>query len=124
MEQHGNIKLKWENDLLIVKVEGSFNEEGTDAAIKTYQKYIQASGISAWLQLELWEEHTLGGPDSMEKLPDIYFWSREQGCIATAIVVTDVVQKGTISTKLPDYIKVFYSQTKAIEWLEIQKKIG
>jgi|GEM_PF-1498805 len=121
MEHHGDVTLRWVKDLLVVSVEGAFNVEGTEAAIKTYKKSVLDAGFLAWVQLEIWDGQALGGPDSMEKLPSIYNWAHQHGCIATAIVATNLLQRGTISTNLPHFIEVFYNQDEAIKWLDIQR---
>jgi len=120
MIQHGNLSFKWSDDIFIVHAQGSFNEEGTIAAHNDFQKSILNSGLSCWYRLEIWGE-ALGTPEALDLIPDFYSWSKQQGCLATAIVVTNSLQESIVKEMLSDYVKVFRDKAQAMVWLKKQR---
>jgi len=118
MEEHGEITLQWIEDILIVKAEGPFNEEGTLAAMKKYQQCILDSGRTSWLRLELWDNEALGTPQAMDHLPSIYTWSVQHGCVATAVVVVSSIQESIARKIAPEPLGVFREQDQAMAWLK------
>jgi hypothetical protein len=53
MQSHGKVIFEWQDDLLIVKPIGPFNEEGAIDVIETLKSSNISKKINAWSQLEI-----------------------------------------------------------------------
>ena len=120
MNKHGNLSFKWVDDLFITEAKGSFNEEGTEAAMRQFKESVLNSGLSSWYRLENWSD-AMGTPEASELIPEFYNWSEKQGCLATAVVVTNSLQERIIKDKLSDYVQVFRDKEQAMAWLKKQR---
>lgn len=120
MIQHGNIKFKWIEDVLVIETQGSFNEEGILAAIAEFKECILNSDFSSWYRLENWND-AMGAPEVFELIYELYQWSNEKGCQATAVVITNCIQESVVKENMPNDVGVFRDQEQAMVWLKKQK---
>ncbi len=118
MEPHGELTFHWVENILVVRANGPFNDEGTRVAREAFQVNVLKGGFATWYRLELWDESVLGTPDAMAQLEGFYKWGVEQGCAVTAIVIQNSLQANIIKTGLSDFADVFNSEVKAMEWLK------
>ncbi len=123
MLEHGELALEWQGDVLILRPQGAFNEEGTMAAFTLFRQFVLDSNKPAWLRLEVWGD-TLGVPESMAQLPSIYTWAESHGCKATAIVITNYVQERIVRSHITSssVFDVFRNEVDALAWLSTLSK--
>jgi hypothetical protein len=117
MNSHGRITKKWEGNIFIINSEGPFNDEGVIEVIDEIKKSVISKRVSNWLRIEIWDDNTLGSPSVMKRAEDYNIWCSENGCQATAIVVSNSVQRHIIERTFLGNIKIFNSRNKAISWL-------
>ena len=122
MESHGHVKLEWRDDLLIVTPKGPFNEEGSILAMKKYRDFVALKKYSHWYRLELWDEDSMGTVEVIDGVRKFYLWSKEQGCMATAVVVANELQAALVRKTMPDPVSICREEYEAIMWLEKQRE--
>ena len=120
MQPHGELILEWKADLLIVHPKGPFNEEGVVDAIDSLKSAVKTYNSGKWFRLEVWEEDTLGSPTVMNDVKKLYFWCAKHGCLATAVVVRNSLQRDIIDKNFLGNIGVFKSKNEAMDWLSEQ----
>jgi hypothetical protein len=117
MEKHGELLFSWEENILIVKVSGSFNKEGALAGITAIKESVCNKNKRIWHRLGFWDEEYLGSPSTMKMFKDAHIWCAEHGCQRVAVVVTNVVQQGVAEKIFSPHAKVFRGEADAREWL-------
>jgi len=117
MESHGELDLEWRDNLLVLNLMGPFNEEGAIDAFNHLKQSVISKKTNEWMRLEVWNEGTLGSPEVMEGIRQLFSWCVENGCIATAVVVSNRVQKMIAEKELPEDVEVFNDVSDAMEWI-------
>ncbi|MCL6416248.1 hypothetical protein MIB92_11345 [Aestuariirhabdus sp. Z084] len=118
MRSHGKLALEWQGELLIVRPQGPFNEEGVAKARRHLIQSIKNSQHNYWLRLEIWDEESLGSPRVMAQVNELFQWCQDHGCQSTAVVVCNRIQAGIIESQFIDDIAVFDDTEHALDWLE------
>ncbi|MFT6900323.1 MAG: hypothetical protein ACJAXS_000485 [Colwellia sp.] len=118
MQSHGSISKKWKANVLIINSEGPFNDEGIIQVIDEIKKSVISKKLRNWLRIEIWDDNTLGSPSVMKCAEDYNVWCSKNGCKATAIVVSNSVQKNLIERTSLGNIKIFNSTNKATDWIK------
>lgn len=121
MKPHGEIKLEWQDDLLFVRVAGPFNHEGSIAAIEQFRESIKNSGFTTWYRLEIWGDGAMGTPEALSNSSEVYDWSIDHGCLATAVVINGVFLTSIAQDLLPASVKIFSEGEQALRWIEEQR---
>ena len=65
MNEHGELLLSWEQNMLIIRANGSFNEEGALAGIKAIKKSVLTKNLNVWYRLGFWNEDYLASPSTL-----------------------------------------------------------
>ena len=124
MNRHGEILFTWENDILIVQVIGAFNEQGIEYYVPLMRKYILNRAVDKWSRLELWDDEALGCPQTLALVKSVYEWYELNGCILSAVVVSNSIQAQVIRGMLKSDAKTFLVKTEAIEWLNTHNRVA
>jgi hypothetical protein len=117
MNKHGEFLLSWEVNLLVVKAKGPFNEEGTFAGIVEIEKFVSAKNIAPWCKLGIWDKESLGSPVALQMVKDYHEWCIKNGCVRTAYVVHNSIQKSVAEKLYGSKAKVFRLESEARKWL-------
>ncbi|GLX83738.1 hypothetical protein [Thalassotalea eurytherma] len=120
MNAHGDITLFWDGDLLIVKTFGPFNELGLKIIISKIRESILNKGLESWRKMEIWDEETLGSPDVVATGEAVAKWYKDNGCIASAIIVCNSLQEQLVDKITSNNTKSFRDQETAMNWLSLQ----
>lgn len=119
MESHGEIKCSWFNDTLYIEAYGPFNLEGVKLATDEYLYQISQQGRKKYCVIEVWDEESLGGPDVMKEVSNMWRRNIGQNCLAIAIVVSNAIQKSICENLLPiSKGRVFLTQPEAELWIK------
>ncbi|MFT6248816.1 MAG: hypothetical protein ACJAZQ_002025 [Cognaticolwellia sp.] len=68
------------------------------------------------MKLKVWDKNTLDSPSVMKNRAEYNIWCARNGCIATAIIVSNSVQQNIIE-KIVGNIKTLNCKGKAFVWL-------
>jgi len=123
VESHGQIKLKWDADILVLNASGPFNYEGIMDALHQIQSSVEAAKLNSWKRLTILDTESLGSIEVVDVMKQNHIWVMEHGCTATAIVVRSIFQAeifdeiakvGNLSQK------TFTDEQEAKNWLQSQ----
>ena len=120
MNAHGDFTLFWDGDLLVVKTFGPFNELGLKIIISKIRESILNMGLESWRKMEIWDEETLGSPDVVATSQEVAKWYKDNGCIASAIIVCNSLQEQLVDKITTNNTKSFRDQETAMNWLNQQ----
>lgn len=118
MELHGVITHQWQEDLLFIECNGPFNAESLIYYGGQIQSSVKDSGLKHWRKLEVWDEHSLAGPEGFEACKKFLDWCTSNGCDYTAIVVSNRLQFRILQGELNDKFQIFNDVESAQAWLE------
>lgn len=118
MNRHGHMNISWKKDILIGEVQGPFNEVGLKYWFSELQSVVENRACKTWKRLEVWDEEVLGSPETLEIGHSLYDWYEENGCIATAVVVSNSIQEQIITGIFKSKAKIFRDKEDALNWLE------
>lgn len=117
MEGHGEIFYSWEDNIFILSSEGAFNTESIDYYTPLIQESVSNRKVSSWKRLEVWDAEVLASPETIEKCKLIWNWYEANGCVLTAIVLSNLLQTHVVHDIFHSHAKVFSDKDKALEWL-------
>ncbi|WDE11304.1 hypothetical protein [Thalassomonas haliotis] len=120
MEKHGVATFSWQENLLVIKVYGPFNEEGIESAFEQARQCVINRQAQRWNRLEILDNETLGSPAVVNRVKDLYAWFEENGCEHAAVVVSNCVQIYVIEELLQGQVKIFHDPDAAKKWLSEQ----
>ncbi len=116
-EGHGDISLRWNNDLLIIEAHGPFNEIGVQNCLSKIQKSIESKNLKIWRKLDLWDDDSFGSPAVMSFVKTAGQWYMDNGCYASAIVICNSVQESIFKNANQEGPQFFYDKETALKWL-------
>ncbi len=122
MNRHGEISFTWNHDIFIAKVEGPFNAESIEYYTPLIQASISNRAVDKWKRLELWDNEALGCPKTLALAKAMYDWYQANGCILTAVVISNYLQSYIIKDVFRSNAEIFLDKEKAIEWLNTHNK--
>ncbi|MDG1750536.1 MAG: hypothetical protein P8I03_02565 [Thalassotalea sp.] len=120
MDAHGEIVLLWQGDLLTVNAKGPFNELGMQNTVETIRDSVLSKNLEAWRKIEIWDEQTLGSPHVISLAESASQWYKDNGCIASAVVVSNCIQNQIIKNISNNTSMTFQNEAAAVNWLNTQ----
>jgi len=117
MNRHGKVLLFWNKDILTVQAKGPFNEEGALAEINKIKVFILQKNAIKWYKLRIWDEESLGSSEAINMAKNYHKWCLENGCVKTAYVVCNSIQKSISEKIYSGTAKIFQSEYDAKKWL-------
>jgi hypothetical protein len=120
MDAHGEIALLWEGDLLTVNAKGPFNELGMQNTVAAIRESVLNKNLKAWRKIEFWDEQTLGSPKVIYLAEKASKWYKENGCVASAVVVSNCIQNQIIKNISNNTSMTFQNEDAAVNWLNAQ----
>ena len=120
MDAHGEIYLQWQDDLLTVNAKGPFNELGMQKTVATIRESILNKNLVSWRKIEIWDNETLGSPVVMSLAKKASQWYKDNGCIASAVVVSNCIQSQLIKDISNNTSMTFENEAAAVNWLNEQ----
>lgn len=121
MIEHGQYKFDWQGDILVLSLQGGFNE----VAIKNFFGQVTDSILVRqkphWVLLSNVDSSMLGSPEVIGIIKSAYSWGIRKGCIAAAIsganlVVEDIFSNYFKTLAIPTAL--FAHQEDALQWLQ------
>ncbi|GFD90117.1 hypothetical protein KUL152_23430 [Tenacibaculum sp. KUL152] len=86
-EPHGNAKVYWQHDTLVVEVTGSINKEGAACFNQCIEKCIRGATSQQWARVERLDDHyVLCTPDSIPLLEKNMVLCKLFGCASCQVV--------------------------------------
>jgi len=123
MNKHGDMTLSWQEDLFIIEVNGPFNKEGVIFWFSELKKSVENKKFKTWRRLEIWDEEVFSSPESMKIGESIYDWYDDNGCILTAVVVSNGIQENILN-HMKNSVKIFRDKEKAEKWLNNTEQLN
>ena len=120
MNMHGEISIVWHGNLIEITSTGPFNVEGLNHCISIIKKSILNKNIKSWCRMEIWDDETLGSPACIALSKVKALWCVNHGCYATAIVVSNSVQRSLLESEARSNIRIFDDAVIAKKWLDEQ----
>ena len=123
MQPHGDITLKWQDNVLVLSTQGPFNLEGAKQCFSQLQQFVEQSNNRKWRRVDIIDDEAFGEPAVMKIFSQTYSWAFEHGCIALALVYSNIIQKSMCVKfmQASDYnIQVFKTEVEAVNWLAAQ----
>jgi len=117
---HGGISFVWDRDLIEITSTGPFNEIGLIHCISMVKNSILNKNIKSWRRMEIWDDETLGSPECIALSKEKAKWFITHGCYATAIVVSNSVQRALLEKEATSNIRFFDDAATAKKWLNEQ----
>lgn len=93
LKSHGQLRLRWDADVLYIDVMGPFNLEGVTAGFLQIQQSVGQCQRRAWGRIDVLDQETLGSPEVMKVIGASYKWCLQQGCVAIASVCSTSIQR-------------------------------
>ncbi|WP_354624101.1 hypothetical protein [Psychromonas sp. MME2] len=120
MNKHGDICFSWEGELLTLIVKGPFNEEGFDYYISLIRKSVLNRSINHWKRLEIWDDEVMASPNVVDKCRVIHDWYEKNGCILSAVVVSNNMQALLLKKSVKTNAEIFTKIEDSKEWFKRQ----
>ncbi|WP_286234544.1 hypothetical protein [Thalassotalea sediminis] len=124
MASHGTHQIVRQDNILLVKLIGSFNETGVHAYVDAVKKHIAAIHGKGFAMLINDTEVDGGTPEAYQVLNDYNNWLNSQPVIAKAFVLESLALKHIILARTPalkkQNIEFFADDNSAIAWLKTQ----
>lgn len=117
MEPHGELKLEWSGNILYVKPQGPFNDEGAQKAAREYFELIGNKTCNEFAVIEVLTEDSVGSPQTMDEVAKVWRFIGENGCMALALVYCNEVQRCLAEDFLPEFGRLFSSVEDAEAWV-------
>lgn len=122
MDSHGKLTFNWQGNVLFVNAFGPFNDEGAEIFTKQYIETVSSRTKEKVALVELWDEHSFGGPKIMEKLTTLWLELSHLNCDALLIVVSNSMLQDIAKKCFPPTEENFCCQTfndldTAKDWL-------
>ena len=92
LKPHGDVKLNWHSNLLMVEVSGPFNMEGANSSFKKIQVSVRANKPEIWARIDILDQETLGSPEVMKVFGATYKWCFEHSCSSVGFVCATFLQ--------------------------------
>jgi hypothetical protein len=118
MNIHGYLKFEWIDNTLYVHAFGPFNEEGAVKASVEYLASLEANGRSSYSIIEVWDEESLGSPEVMSKISEMWTFFLKNNCSSIAIVISNSLQRSLCEKLLPNNGKIFQNLEDAENWVD------
>ncbi|MCQ8877166.1 hypothetical protein NQT69_03810 [Pseudoalteromonas shioyasakiensis] len=118
LARHGDISFTWNHDTFEVNVQGGFNQESLAYHIPRLQAEVCNRQVNTWKRLEVWDQEVLGTPEAVAAGKLIYDWYTDHGCIATAVVICNSLQRQLIKDIFKSSAAVFTDIEQARQWLK------
>lgn len=120
--EHGQYQLKWHGNILLVKLVGSFNEEGTLSYIADAKQLLEAADMDGYYMLIDDIELEGATPVSYQLVNDFNQWSIDNGLIAKALITSSPTVVNMMYKMAPtferDNIRSFSAVVEGLAWLE------
>ena len=126
MPAHGHADLTWQGDILNVQVQGPFNVEGMHRALNELKHFVGAANKEYWFRLVELDDNSMGSPEVYKAVAELHQWTKDHGCLATAMLTSSTIQTGLLNQLGHDHqfnIQVFASKNDALDWIEQQRVI-
>ena len=117
---HGDVSFLWNGDLIEITSTGPFNEFGLSHSISEIKSAILNKKIKSWRRMEIWDDETLGSPECVMLSIEKAKWFIAHGCYASAIVVSNSLQKALIEKVATGNVHFFDEVATARKWLDEQ----
>lgn len=118
MKSHGYAEFSWRNTTLYVHAFGPFNAEGIDEVEVQYLSKLECVKHKQFKIIEIWDDETLAGPESIAKVGNLWQTLLPENCIAIAVVVSNAVQLSLCEKHLPIIGKAFTDVSSAEAWIK------
>lgn len=120
MDMHGDVSFEWKGDLIEINSVGPFNVEGLSYSISVVKNSILSKNLKNWRRLEIWDDETLGSPECFVLAKEKAKWFIANGCYASAIVISNSVQRSLLESAATSNVRLFESVAAAKKWLDKQ----
>ena len=117
---HGDVSFEWKGDLIEINSVGPFNVEGLSYSISVVKNSILGKNLKSWRRLEIWDDETLGSPECFVLAREKAKWFIENGCYASAIVISNSVQRSLLESAATSNVRLFENVAAAKKWLDKQ----
>ena len=120
MKEHGNYSFEWQQGILILSLQGAFNEQAITQFFNEVTQSVLASKRTHWVLLSRVDETMLGSLEVLDIIKGAYVWGMEQGCIAAAISGANFIVKDIFTSyfdTLAINTRICVDQQEAISWL-------
>ena len=109
MNSHGKISFSWKENIFVLIVEGPFNEEGIERIVPLLKESVLNRTSKKWKRLEIWDAEVLGSPETIKRCQLIWDWFNVNGCLLTAIVISNNIQIQVLE-KYSDSSTIIFSE--------------
>ncbi len=117
MEPHGELRLEWSGNVLYVKPEGPFNDEGAQKAAREYFELIENRREAEFSVIEVLTDDAVGTPNTMDEVARVWRFIGEHGCVALALVYRNELQRSLAEAYLPEFGRLFSRVEEAEAWI-------
>ena len=101
---HGNVKVYWVHNMLVIEPTSAFNIEGLVASINTLKQAIDTRIVDKWARIVFFQNtSTLGPLDGMELVIDSFQYCALNGCQLVSVVGGSVLNKESY-TKIGEHV--------------------
>ncbi|EAR61321.1 hypothetical protein [Neptuniibacter caesariensis] len=120
-EPHGDSRVYWEKNILIMELSDGFNIEGALVCINKAKALIETREVLYWAFLiKLGNDDTLLPPDALHDVEQFFAWCQREGCSAVAYTIHNTVQQYIINQLFKDSelpCEQLKQEAAAREWL-------
>jgi len=122
-DEHGKYVVTVEGNLIIVTLEGSFNDYGIKKCIDQIKGAIEGLEVGFYMLMKC--SDMMGStPESFAEVEKFNKWLNTQNMIAKAMVLTYTTTWDIINTRVPSIesqnIRSFDNESEAMDWLMAQ----
>lgn len=120
MNQHGEIFFSWINNIFTLEIKGGINNEALYHYFPLIQEAVSKRANKNWKRLEIWDDETLGSPETGNLVKSIWEWYDQNGCALAVVVASNSVQEYAIHKMVSKQAKIFFDMAKAHKCLETE----
>ncbi len=121
---HGNTTISIEEDIVIIKSIGSFNQESIKQSFQEVKTLIKSIFPKKFKMLADYPQVEGATPESFETIEEINIWLKSQNMVAKAIVIKSSLLLSILKSRSPSRNtlneKYFDDNNSAINWLKAQ----
>ncbi|MFD2165097.1 hypothetical protein ACFSJY_02375 [Thalassotalea euphylliae] len=118
MKPHGSWYIAWQDDLMTIDLEGSFNKEGVLQLQHDIRSEVLRKKMTEWARLEIFHVDTLATPDAVHAVEQFSPWYALNGCVAFGAVCNDSVQKTLLKKVYRDGVYIYNDTNVAVQSLQ------
>lgn len=121
MRAHGTVNFRWDSDILIVDISGSFNLQGAEVALRKHSDIIAISELDKWYRILVYHADAFAPKEVFDLLNDSESHDKATGCCGVVYVFSSAFQQRLRQSNISDVLSKKFVMSLEQAYVEINK---